>query len=436
VGKLTSKLAHAWNAFNDRPVRDQFDNTLQRSTPTYSSPPHQRKLNTATERSIIASLFTRMAIDFCAIDFRHVRLDDQKRYTGEMDSELNNCLTVEANLDENSRAFFFNAAMTMFDKGVMALVPFRMTLNPNQTTGFDVQAMRVGEIVAWQPQAIIASVYNEETGRKEDIPSLKSYTPIVQNPFYAVMNEPNSTLSRLIRKLNLLDQVDDASSSGKLDLIIQLPYVIKHEAQMEMAQKRRQDIEDQLRGSSRGIAYTDGTEKIVQLNRPVENNLMGQVEYLMGLLYEQLGLTKGVMDGTADEAAMLNYYERAIKPLVELFMLEMHRKFLSKTARTQGQAITYFRDPFRLVPISQLAEIADKFTRNEIATSNEFRQVIGWKPVLDDPKADQLRNSNMPESELGIAPSADTEVVDAGPDPFDAVNQALDSVFQELGVAE
>jgi hypothetical protein len=326
---------------------------------------------------------------------RHVRLDDDGRYIEDIDSGLNSCLTLEANIDQSARALRQDSIMTMLDKGVSATLPIDTTVNPNRSGGYDIQTMRVGEVTAWYPQHVTVSVYNEQVGIRQEITVDKRTVSIVENPLYAVMNSPNSTLQRLMRKLNLLDAIDEQSGSGRLDLIIQLPYVIKSEARKQQAEQRRLDIEAQLKGSQYGIAYTDGTEKITQLNRPAENNLLKQVEYLTEMLYSQLGLTVEVMNGTADEAAMLNYYSRTIEPIVEAHAENMRRKFLTKTARTQKQSIMYFRDPFKLVPISQIAEIGDKFTRNEIMTSNEIRGVVGLKPNKD-PKADKLINSNMP----------------------------------------
>jgi putative sterol carrier protein len=327
---------------------------------------------------------------------RHVRTDDQNRYLEDMDSGLNNCLTVEANIDQAARSFRQDIAMTLFDAGVAALVPVDTSISPEQSGGFEILTLRVGDIVQWYPQHVRLSLYNEETAQREEITLAKSAVAIVENPLYAVMNEPNSTLQRLLHKLNLLDAIDEQSASGKLDLIIQLPYVIKSEARRQQAEQRRADIEFQLKGSQYGIAYTDGTEKITQLNRPAENNLLAQVEFLTQMLYGQLGLTEEVMNGTADEKAMLNYWNRTIEPVLTAIVESMRRTFLTKTARTQKQTIDFFRDPFRLVPIENIAEIADKFTRNEIMTSNEMRQVVGMAPH-PDPKADQLINSNMPQ---------------------------------------
>ena len=345
---------------------------------------------------MISSIYTRLSIDIASIDMRHVRTDEQKRYVEDVDSGLNNCLTLEANIDQAARAFRQDIAMTLFDKGVAALVPVETSINPAQTGGYDILTLRVGEIITWYPQHVRMRVYNEATAIREEITLNKSVVAIVENPLYAVMNESNSTLQRLLHKLNLLDAIDEQSASGKLDLIIQLPYVIKSEARRQQAEQRRTDIEFQLQGSKYGIAYTDGTEKITQLNRPAENNLMAQIEYLTAMLYGQLGLTEEVMNGTADEKAMLNYWNRTIEPVLTAIVEAMRRSFLTKTARTQKQTVQFFRDPFRLVPIENIAEIADKFTRNEIMSSNEMRQVVGLAPH-NDPKADKLINSNMPQ---------------------------------------
>jgi Phage portal protein len=387
-------LKHAWNVFTNQEYRLKASPA---SGGYGSSRPDRLRLRIPNERSLISSIYTRLSIDVASIDMRHVRLDEQKRYIEDIDSGLNNCLTVEANLDQAARAFRQDIAMTLFDRGVAALVPVDTSINPQQSGGFDILTLRVGEILAWHPQHVRVNVYNEATGQREELTLQKSSVAIIENPLYSVMNEPNSTLQRLLRKLNLLDVVDEQSASGKLDLIIQLPYVIKSEARREQAEQRRKDIEFQLKGSQYGIAYTDGTEKITQLNRPAENNLMNQVEYLTTMLYGQLGLTEEVMNGTADEKAMLNYWNRTIEPILTAVVEGMRRSFLTKTARTQKQTILFFRDPFRLVPIENIAEIADKFTRNEIMSSNEMRQVVGLAPH-DDPKADKLINSNMPSA--------------------------------------
>lgn len=404
MATIAARLKHAWNAFTNQNEEDKFQ--VFESVSYGSGRPDRPRFTISNERSIISSIFTRLSIDIAAVEIRHVRLDEQKRYIEDIDSGLNNCLTLEANMDQGATAFRQDIALTLFDKGVAAIVPVDTTLNPSVSGGFDIKTLRVGEIVAWMPQHIRVSLYNEAKGRREEVILEKKYCAIVENPLYAVMNEPNSTLQRLIRKLNLLDAVDEQSGSGKLDLIIQLPYVVKSEARRQQAEQRRQDIEFQLKGSQYGIAYTDGTEKITQLNRPAENNLLKQIEYLTVMLYSQLGLTEEVMNGTADEKAMLNYNIRTISPIMTAITEAMRRSFLTRTARTQLQSIMYFRDPFKLVPVAQLAEIADKFTRNEILASNEMRQIIGFKPSKD-PKADQLINSNMPApSGSGTSPAA------------------------------
>lgn len=395
MASVTKRLMHAFNIFTQNqpqptpPPRGSFGGV------SYGTRPDRVRTKYSHERSIITSIYTRIAIDLASVQIRHVRLDEQSRYLNDMDSGLNNCLTVEANLDQGARDFRQDIAMTLCDKGYLAIVPVETSLNPNVTTSYDIQTMRVGEIVAWYPKHVGVSLYNEETGLREELVLDKKSVAIVANPLYAIMNEPNSTLQRLIRKLNLLDMVDEVSASGKLDLIIQLPYVIKSEARRQQADQRRVDIEEQLKGSKYGIAYTDGTEKITQLNRSAENNLLSQITLLTTQLYSELGLTAEVMNGTADEKTTLNYWNRTIEPMAAAVTEAIHRTFLTKTARSQKQAVRYFRDPFKLVPIDNIAEIADKFTRNEIMTSNEIRQVIGMSPS-SDPKADQLINSNMP----------------------------------------
>lgn len=389
---LGSRLKHAWNAFLSREPTSYYQSPGR----GYSYRPDRPRLTRGNERSIVTSVFNRIALDAAAISIQHVKLDDNGRFVSSVDSGLNNCLTVEANIDQTARAFIHDIVMSMMDEGCVAIVPVDTTLNPEVTGSYDIVTMRVGQVLSWYPQHVKVRVYNDRRGEKEDILVPKSVVGIVENPLYAVMNEPNSTLQRLIRKLNLLDAVDEQAGSGKLDLIIQLPYVIKTEARRAQAEKRRKDIEEQLSGSKYGIAYTDGTEHIVQLNRAVENNLMTQIEYLTSMLYSQLGITKGVMDGSADEQTMLNYYNRTIEPILSAIVDEMKRKFLTKTARSQLQSISFFRDPFKLVPAAVLAEIADKLTRNEIMSSNEIRQIIGLKPSKD-PKADELRNKNLSE---------------------------------------
>lgn len=383
-----SRLKHAWNAFLNK-------------DPTTSSPgsgsyyrPDRPRFTRGNEKTIVTAVYNRIAIDVAAVSIRHVRLDENGRYTEDVASGLNECLTLNANLDQTGRALIQDAVMSMIDEGCVAIVPVDTTINPTVSGSFDISSLRTGKIVDWYPQHVKVRLYNEKTGNKEEVVLPKRSVAIIENPLYAVMNEQNSTLQRLVRKLNLLDFVDDRNSSGKLDLIIQLPYVIKTDARRKQAEDRRKDIENQLAGSKYGIAYTDGTERITQLNRPVENNLMSQIEYLTSTLYSQLGITQSVMDGSADEKTMLNYNNRTIEPILSAIADEMKRKFLTKTARTQGQSIMFFRDPFRLVPVNDIAEIADKFTRNEILTSNEVRQIVGMKPS-EDPKADELNNSNL-----------------------------------------
>lgn len=405
------RLKHAWNAFNGQ--KDGLGLQVYGDYGgSYGNRPDRSRRTFSNERSLIASIYTRLGIDVAAVDIRHVKTDDQGRYLEDIVSGLNSCLTLEANVDQAARAFRQDIAMTLFDKGLVVLVPVDTTISPQESGGFDIKTMRCGDVVGWHPQHVRVSVYNEKVGRREEITLKKTSVAIIENPLYAVMNEPNSTLQRLIRKLNLLDSVDEASASGKLDLIIQLPYVIKSEARRQQAEQRRKDIEFQLKGSQYGIAYTDGTEKITQLNRSVENTLMNQIEFLTKQLYVQLGLTEEVMNGTADEKAMLNYNNRTVEPILAAITEAMRRVFLTKTARTQGHQIMYFRDPFKLVPINAIAEIADKFARNEILASNEIRQVIGFKPSKE-PKADQLINSNMPTSDTGVPDPNATDSPDA-----------------------
>lgn len=384
-----SRLKHAWNAFNGNAHMDYRNLGM-----SYSYRPDRPRLSRGNERSIVTSVYNRIALDVAALKIQHIRLDENERFVSVIQDGLNNCLTVEANIDQTARAFIQDVVISMFDEGSVAIVPVDTTTNPNITGSYDIQSMRVGQILDWYPMYVRVRVYNELTGKKEDIVVPKSTVAIIENPLYAVINEPNSTMQRLIRKLNLLDVIDEQSGSGKLDLIIQLPYVIKTEAKRQQAENRRKDIEGQLSGSKYGIAYTDGTERITQLNRSVNNNLMSQIEYLTSMLYSQLGITQSILDGTADEKTMLNYNNRTIEPIISAIVDEMKRKFLTKTARSQLQSISFFRDPFKLVPVNDIAEIADKFTRNEIMTSNEIRQVVGMKPS-DDPRADELRNKNL-----------------------------------------
>ena len=401
-----SRVKRSWNAFFNKDPTVQYRDIGS----SYAYRPDRMRFSFGNERSIINSVVNRIAIDAASIDILHVDLDEEDRYIGTRDSGLNECLTIEANLDQSGRAFRQDIFMSTMDEGYVAVVPTDTLGDPNKTSSYDILTMRVGKIIEWRPAHVKVKLYNEATGEKEDVILHKRNVAIIENPMYSVMNEPNSTLQRLIRKLNLLDAIDEQSGSGKLDLIIQLPYVIKTEARRQQAETRRKDIETQLSGSKYGIAYTDGTERITQLNRPVENNLMKQIEYLTSMLYSQLGITQSILDGTADEKTMINYHTRTIEPLVSAVVDEMKRKFLTKTARTQKQSIMYFRDPFKLVPVTELTSIADTLTRNEIATSNEMRQEMGWKPSKD-PNADKLRNKN-----LSAPNGSDAESSDAVPD--------------------
>ena len=402
--EFTERLQHAWNAFMNKDPTNAYA-----SGQSYSRSPNRIRLSRGNDRSIVTAVYNRLALDTASIGFKHIRLDKNNRFKEIILSGLNNCLSIEANIDQTGRSFIQDAVISMLDEGCVAIVPTETTFNPTVTGSFDINSMRTGKIIEWFPKHVKVRVYNENTGRKEDIILPKATVSIIENPFYAVMNESNSTLQRLIRKLVLLDDIDEQSGAGKLDLIIQLPYTIKSEARREQAEKRRKDIEMQLAGSKYGIAYVDGTEHVTQLNRSLENNLMKQIEYLTNLLFSQLGLTQSIMDGTADEKTMLNYYDRTIEPILSAIADEMIRKFLTKTARSQGQSIKFFRDPFKLVPVSEIAEISDKFTRNEIATSNEIRQVIGWTPS-DDPNADVLRNKNLSEPSGGNTPTKEPEM--------------------------
>lgn len=393
---IGSRLKHAWNAFfNKDPTPTNWDRGS-----AYTYRPDRPRLTRGNERSIVTAVYNRIALDVSALIMKHCYLDVNGRYSKDADSKLNRCLTIEANIDQTARAFKQDIVMSMLDEGCIAVVPVDTTFNPKVTGSYDIDTMRTGKILEWRPAAIKVRVYNEQTGEKEDIVVPKSAAAIIENPLYAVINEPNSTMQRLIRKLNLLDAIDEQSGSGKLDLIIQLPYIIKTPARRQQAEQRRKDIEMQLSGSKYGIAYTDGTERITQLNRPIENNLMKQIEYLTSMLFSQLGITQSILDGSADEKTMLNYNNRTVEPIASAIVDEMKRKFLTKTAISQNQTIMYFMDPFKLVPVSNLADIADKFTRNEILSSNEVRQIIGIKPS-EDPKADQLINKNIAQPNNG-----------------------------------
>ena len=388
---IGSRLKHAWNAFTNKDPTPYYSSYGGGSS---SHRPDRPRLHGGNERSIVTSVYNRIAMDAAAVSIRHIRTDDNNQFLETINSGLNTCFNLEANIDQTGRLFLQDAVMSMLDEGCVALVPIDTTMNPLLTNSYDIQTMRTAKILQWTPTHIQVRVYNDKTGLKEDVYVAKSTVAIIENPLYAVINEPNSTMQRLIRKLNLLDSIDEQSSYGKLDLIMQLPYVIKTEARQQQAEKRMKDIEQQLSGSKYGIAYTDGTEKITQHNRTNGNNLMGQIEYLTSMLYSQLGITQSILDGTADERTMLNYHNRTIEPIISSITDESKRKFLTKTARSQNQSITFFRDPFKLVPVNDLSEIADKFTRNEILSSNEVRQIIGMKPSAD-PKADELRNKNL-----------------------------------------
>ena len=386
------RLKHGWNAF--RNPRDPTYNTRNGMGMTYSYRPDRVQFRMGTERTIVSAFMNRIGLDVAAIDIRHVKLDDEGRFKEYVKSGLDTCLTTEANIDQTGRGLKQDIVMSMLSEGVVAVVPVDTDVDPTQTGSYDIQSMRVGKILEWRPKEVKVRLYNENSGQKEDILLPKKTVAIIENPLFAVINEPNSTMQRLIRKLAILDAIDEQSGSGKLDMIIQLPYVVKTETGRQRAEERRKGIEDQLSGSKYGIAYIDGTEKVTQLNRPLENNLLKQIEYLTNMLYSQLGITQTILDGTADEATMLNYTNRTIEPIISAIVDEMKRKFLTKTARSQKQSIMFFRDPFKLVPVGTIAEIADKFTRNEIMSSNEIRQAIGMKPS-SDPKADQLINSNI-----------------------------------------
>lgn len=389
-----SRLKHAWDVFRNKEPTYGY----QETGPGYSHRPDRPRLSRGNERSIVTSIYNRIALDVASINVKHCRIDENGRFLESLNSSLNNCLNLEANLDQTGRAFMQDVVMSMLDEGCVAIVPVDTSQNPALTNAYDIFSMRTGKILEWHPRHVKVRVYNDKKGHSEDKLVLKKTVAIIENPLFAVINEPNSTMQRLVRKLNLLDAVDEQSGSGKLDMIIQLPYVIKSEARKEQAEKRRRDLEEQISGSKLGIGYVDGTERIVQLNRSIDNNLMKQIEYLTDMLYGQLGITQSILNGSANEQELLNYQSRTIEPIISAIVDEMKRKFLSKTARSQLQTIAFFRDPFKLVPVNNIAEIADKFTRNEIMTSNEIRQIVGMKPS-DDPKADQLINSNLNQPE-------------------------------------
>lgn len=409
MAKFTERLAHAWNAFMNGEQSEYHP--LNSVGASYSYRPDRPRLTRGNERSIITAIYNRIAMDVAAINIKHVRLDQNGRYVETINSGLNYIFSTEANIDQTGRELIQDIVLSMFDEGVVALVPTDTTLNPKVTGSYDILTMRTGKIIEWYPEHVRVKLYNQRTGRREDVTLPKSMVAIIQNPFYSIMNEPNSTLQRLIRKLNLLDAIDEQSGAGKLDLIIQLPYTIKTEARRKQAEDRRKDIEMQLAGTKYGIAYTDATEHVTQLNRSLDNNLMKQIEYLTSMLYGQLGLTDAIFNGSADEQAMLNYYNSTIEPILSAITNEMVRKFLTKTARSQYQSVMFFRDPFKLVPVNQIADMADKFTRNEILSSNEFRAIIGFKPV-DDARADELRNKNLNQSPDAEEPPTTNDMVE------------------------
>ncbi len=383
-------LKHAWNLFS-------YEDSPKRRSPTGSSyyrNPNRASFSRGNERTIVTSVYNRLALDTASVAIRHVRLDENDRFEDYMGSGLDNCLSTEANIDQTSRNFIQDIVISMMDEGYVAVVPVDTSLDPNNTSSFDILTLRTARIVQWYPDSVTVSIYNDRTGMKQDVTLLKSQIGIIENPLYAVINEPNSTMQRLIRKLALMDNADEEVSSGNLDLLIQLPYVVKTDAKRAQAEERRREIEAQLNGSKYGVAYIDGTEHVTQLNRPIENNFIKQVQYLTELLYSQLGLTQSILDGTADDKTLNNYFNRTIEPILAAIADEFHRKFLTKTARSQRQAVRYYRDPFKLIPVTEVSEIADKFTRNEIMTSNEVRQVIGMRPSKD-PAADELRNKNL-----------------------------------------
>lgn len=420
------RIVHAWNAFTSRDPTSRYYYREDFGM-AYSTRPDKRRLTRGNERSIVNAVYNRIAIDAASIKMVHAKLDENEHYLETIKSGLNYCLNTEANIDQTGRAFMQDVVMSMMDEGVVAIVPVDATIDPKKSASFEIRTMRTAKILQWYPRHVRVRIYNDRIGRYEEIVVPKATTAIIENPLYSVMNEPNSTLNRLIHKLNLLDAVDEQSSSGKLDLIIQLPYIVKTDARRQQAEQRRKDIEMQLSSSKYGIAYTDGTEKITQLNRAVENNLLKQVEYLTSMLYSQLGMTEDILKGTADEKAMLNYQTRTIEPILSAVADELERKFISKTARTQLQAVMFFRDPFRLVPVNDMAEIVDKFTRNEILSSNEVRAIIGYKPS-DDPRADELRNKNLNDPNAGMMPMDETEE----PYPEEESMNPLDTPMSDL----
>lgn len=431
---LKDIIQHAWNAFTNRDPTNNYQYTGGYSS---SYRPDRPRLSRGNERSIATSVFNRIAMDVAAVNLSHVKLDQNGRFLSYVNSGLNNCLTLEANKDQTGRAFIQDIVLSMLDEGCVAIVPVDTSVDPKQTNSVSIDTMRTGKIKEWYPDHVLVELYNDQRGINQEITLPKSTIGIIENPLYAVINEPNSTLQRLIRKLVLLDSVDNQSSSGKLDLIMQLPYVIKTEARRREAEKRKKDLEEQLSGSKYGIGYIDGTEKVTQLNRPIDNNLMKQVEYLTSMLYSQLGITTSVLDGTADEKTMLNYYNRTVEPILAAIADEFKRKFISKTARTQGQSVEYYRDPFRMLTLDNLSEIADKFIRNQVATSNEIRGAIGMQPS-NDPKADQLNNPNMPQQDSQISTdqtatnNVNSERDKIFNDTLDSLEQSIDNIISKV----
>lgn len=432
---IRNRLSHAWNAFVDKDDQEDYSKqSLGSFGASYGTRPDRSRIRVSGDGSIISSIYTRLGMDVASVFIRHIRRDENGRFLEQISSGLNECLTVEANLDQPATAFRQDMAMSLFDKGVIAIVPVDTSINPKYTGGYDIKTLRVGKVVGWFPEHVRVELWNQKAGRHDELVLPKRVVAIVENPLYAVMNEPNGILHRLIRKLQLLDQLDEAAGSGKLDLLIHLPYTIKTDEKRKQAANRRADIEEQLKGSKYGIAYTDASEKVTQLNRSADNNMLSQIEYLTEQLYNQLGLTKSVFDGTADEATMLNYYNRTIEPVLRAICESMNRTFVTKTARTQGQYIDFVRDPFKLVPISQLAEIADKFTRNEILSSNEVRGIIGYRPA-EDPKADQLVNSNMPQGDGEASPQSNgmDEAAALTEETFASLEADIDKVLADSG---
>lgn len=398
---IKERFKNAWNAFSDK-NSDRY-RAYDSTEVSYGRRPDRPRLTRGNERSIVTSIINRIALDVSSVSVRHVRLDENGRYTGDINSSLNSCLTLSSNIDQTHRAFFQDVVMSMFDEGCVAIVPTDTSADPRVTDSYDIYSLRVGKIVEWRPRSVKVQLYNERNGKREDVVCFKKNVAIVENPLYSIINEPNSTWQRLVRKLNILDSIDEQSGAGKLDLLIQIPYSVRSEARKKYAKERRDEIENQLVNGKYGIAYIEGTEHVIQLNRPVDNNLMKQIEYLTSMLYSQLGISQAVLDGTADEKAMLNYTSRTIEPIISTIVDEMKRKFLSKTAISQGQSIMFFNDPFKLVSVTEIAGVAETFTRNEIASSNEIRQVIGWIPS-DDPEADKLKNSNISQPKTASNP--------------------------------